>query len=207
MNLYRQLLNLRNQIDFPLRQLFRWKRHIKRIDSKGLPIIGYAHLNKHDQSQAMQFEQRYLKEYHFDPVKNSLMGGNYYENIFYLHMLDETFTKLNATLPSKIHSADIGTSHWFYVKALWSFYSWFRTDVQRKVELEGYEIDAYRIYADLHSRYDHAISQINDLPAVQFIPEMFFVKPSGYDVITMFFPFVFEQELTEMGVAGFKASA
>jgi len=68
------------------------------------------------------------------------------------------------------------------------------------VRLYGYEADAYRVYADFHSRYDHAIAHINDLSEVVFIPKPFQRQASTYDVITLLFPFVFLRDHLEWGL-------
>lgn len=200
MNIYHKMLELRNRIDFPLRELFRWKRNYQNITTKAGFFDEYNHLSEPDRTHAIQIEQKLFNAYHLDHVKKTLSSWNYYENIFYLHMMEETFSKLKNNLPSSIRCADVGTSHWFYAQILWSFYSWFGTSVQRSLELDGYEVDAYRVYADLYSRYDHALANIRDLPNVHFFAEEFKPESNAYDVITLFFPFVFINDSLQWGL-------
>jgi hypothetical protein len=160
----------------------------------------YAFLEEPERTRARQFEQRYLNNYHLEKLKQEGAAGNYYENIFYIHMLEEAFVNLKKEMPDHIVCADIGTSHWFYVQALWSFYTWFQSKEPRDVLLEGYEVDAFRIYSDFHSRFDHAITHISEIPGIQFIPEDFRPIASHFDVITLFFPFVFEKDTLEWGL-------
>jgi len=199
MNLFHRLLNLRNQVDYPLRQFFQFRRRIVPLKHKRV-LCDYSHLSDLERNKALQIEDRLATKYHLEDFKRDSKPGNYYENIFYLHMLEETFTRLDMILPQKILSADIGTSHWFYIQALQAFYTWFMTEQPRQVHLEGYEVDAYRIYADFHSRFDHALSHIGSLPNIQFIPSRFKEHGGVYDVITLFFPFVFNKDSIEWGL-------
>ncbi len=48
-------------------------------------------------------------------------------------MLEEAFALLKKDLPDRIICADIGTSHWFYVQALWSFFTWYQSSKPRDV--------------------------------------------------------------------------
>lgn len=199
MKLISKLLEFRNRVDYPLRQLFRWRRGPTRVE-RSHDFDNYAFLDEPERTRARQYEQRYLNDYHLEKLKQSLSAGNYYENIFYIHMLEEAFALLKKELPDHIVCADIGTSHWFYVQSLWSFYTWFQNKEHRNVSLDGYEVDAFRIYSDYHSRFDHALTHVGETPGIQFIPEDFNPIASHYDVITLFFPFVFERDTLEWGL-------
>jgi hypothetical protein len=199
MKLISKFLEIRNRIDYPLRQLFRWRRGPIRVNN-GLLFDNYAFLAEPERTKARQYEQRYFNDYHLEKLKRDAAADNYYENIFYIHMLEEAFALLKKDLPDPIICADIGTSHWFYVQALWSFYTWFQRKELRDVALDGYEVDAFRIYSDFHSRIDHALTHISEIPGIQFIPEDFRPIASHFDVITLFFPFVFEKDALEWGL-------
>jgi hypothetical protein len=186
-------------MDYPLRQLFRWRRGPIRVE-RNYDFDNYAFLEEPERTRARQYEQRYLNDYQLEKLKRDGAADNYYENIFYIHMLEEAFALLQKDLPDRIICADIGTSHWFYVQALWSFYTWFQCKKPRDLTLEGYEVDAFRIYSDFHSRFDHALSHISETPGIQFIPKGFNPIPSHFDVITLFFPFVFEKDTLEWGL-------
>ncbi len=199
MKLTDRLLNLRNMVDYPLRQFFHLRRGtVSYVDDR--EFDDYAQLPEPDRTRAQQYEKRYLNQYRLGKIKGELTAGNYYENVFYLHMLEQSFDQLKLVVPQEIRAADIGTSHWFYVQALWSFYSWYQTDTARQVILDGYEADAYRIYSDFHSRYDHAITHIGGLQDVHFKPTGFPSDEIQYDIITLFFPFVFEKDLLQWGL-------
>jgi len=62
--------------------------------------------------------------------------------------------------------------------------------------LIGFEADAYRIYNDLHSRQDYARAHLRGLPIerVHYEPRAFAAQPAAYDLVTLFFPFVFERD-------------
>jgi hypothetical protein len=199
MKLSDRLLNLRNMVDYPLRQFFHLRRGTVSY-TNDREFDDYAHLTEPDRTRAQQYEKRYLFKYRLEKIKRELTAGNYYENVFYLHMLQEAFDQLKPSISQQILAADVGTSHWFYVQALWSFYTWYQTDTARQVILDGYEADAFRLYSDFHSRYDHAITHIGGLPDVHFKPTGFASGEAQYDIITLFFPFVFERDLLKWGL-------
>jgi hypothetical protein len=199
MKLISFFLEFRNRVDYPLRQLFRWRRGSIRVE-RSHDFDNYVFLEDPERTRARQYEKRYLNDYHLEKLMRDGDADNYYENIFYIHMLEEAFALLKKDLPDRIICADIGTSHWFYVQALWSFYTRFQCKEPRDVTLEGYEVDAFRIYSDFHSRFDHAHTHIGEIPGIQFIPEDFKPIASHFDVITLFFPFVFEKDTLEWGL-------
>ena len=103
-------------------------------------------------------------------------------------------------MPDPLEVIDIGPSHWFYIHALWSFCTSYQATSSRKVHIRGYEVDPYRVYADFHSRYDHAQAHMAGLDGVEFIPRAFSSGQPPADLITMFFPFVFDRDHLEWGL-------
>ena len=63
-------------------------------------------------------------------------------------------------------------------------------------------MDAYRLYADFHTRRDHALGQMQGLDGVEYLDRGFTLQPDTFDVITMFFPFVFEKDHLQWGLPG-----
>lgn len=190
---------LRSLIDYPLRQLFRWRR-------KGLQIINedkaslYNHLAEPSRSQAEAAASRLREAYHLEPLYSTSTRDNYQENLFYLAMLESAFSTVSPQFPEKLNAADIGPSHWFYVQALYAALKWWRCPAGREVTLTGFERDAYRIYSDLYSRYDHALAHIGRLQGVTYIPVAFKVQPASYHVVTQFFPFIFLSDHLKWGL-------
>lgn len=190
---------LRNLIDYPLRQLFRWRRKGLRLKYESKDGL-YDHLTEPNRGIAQTAAQRYLIEYRLESFYSRNSQENYRENLYYLAMIESALTTANVALPDKISAADIGPSHWFYVQALYAALKWWHRPAGREVTLTGYEGDAYRIYTDFFSRYDHALAHIARLPGVEYKPCPFRAQPAAFDVITLFFPFIFMPDHLEWGL-------
>jgi hypothetical protein len=195
----------RNAIDYPLRQLFRWRRSgytIRNEDKNGK----FAEINRTNFSAAGKIEERLLQSYPLDHLYRHSTVQNYAENLYYLQLLDEAFDaafpKTEDIFPDRLQAADVGVSHWFYVQSLYAFLRGWRRTVPRQVRLEGYETDAYRIYADFFSRADRAAAHIQGCEGAVFIPRAFESQPAAYDLITLFFPFVFIRDHLAWGLPG-----
>ena len=141
-------------------------------------------------------------KYHFAPFETNHAAEEIRENYFYLHMLDKALDSAQISLPASLTAADIGPSSWFYVQALFSALTWHGSPEPRTVHLTGYEVDAYRLYADFHTRKDHALGQMQGLAGVEYVDRGFTAQPEAFDVITMFFPFVFEKDHLQWGLPG-----
>jgi len=197
----RALLRLRNAIDYPLRQLFRWRRggFVPRAgDMRGL----FEHLPAERRAEAARLEARLREQYRLEAFKQVTSPANYRENLFYLAMLESGLERAGAGLPDNLLAADIGPSHWFYVMGLHALLRWWRAPGGRAVALEGYEADPYRVYADLRSRCDHALGHLRGLQGAVYLPRAFTAQPGRFQLILMLFPFVFEQDHLEWGLPG-----
>lgn len=195
------LQKIRNMIDYPLRQMFRWERRGLRLKNEDKSQL-YGHLSLPARAEACQMEQKYRAFYHLESFFNTSTVDNYCENLFYLEMLEKGMATAKVNLPDSIQVADIGSSSWFYVQALASFLKWWNTEREREYFLEGYEIDAFRVYQDLYSRYDHAIANIRQLKKVVYYPQGFKTRNNYYDLALMFFPFIFPTDHLEWGLPG-----
>jgi len=189
---------VRNWMDYPLRSQLRWSRkglQFKNESKKGL----YEDLPDTLRMQAMRLEARFRKKYHLNPYYHSSRKIHYQEAVYYLHMLESTLEAASADLPQDVCAVDIGASHWFYVQVLYSLLAWWNTPEPRNVTLDGYEVDAYRLYADLYSRYDHAQAHIDGLPGVSYHPEAF-TPDSKNHLALMLFPFITRKEHLRWGL-------
>ncbi|MCI0520866.1 MAG: hypothetical protein L0Z70_11515 [Chloroflexi bacterium] len=193
------LAALRNRIDYPLRQLLRWRRGGYKIHNETKTAL-YAHLGGAEGRAAQAAAERLRREYRLDDLYAHSRAANYRENLFYLHMLETALDAADARLPARIEAADIGPSHWFYVHALHAALRWRQSPQGRQVSLNGYEKDAYRVYADLYSRYDHALAHMQGLEGVRYLPQGFHEQPAALDVIVMLFPFVFLEDHLAWGL-------
>jgi hypothetical protein len=183
-------LNLRNGADYPLRQFFRWRRgdvHWKNEPKDDL----FADLPAAERQLAEQMALNLCQTYHLDPFYHHSRARIYRENIYYLALLQEALRRAEVRLGDAITCADVGPSDWFYVQALSALLRWYDSAQGRKVTLLGFERDAFRVYADFHSRYDHALTYLKGLEGVTYIPKAFEAQPHRYDLIFLLFPFVF----------------
>ena len=190
---------VRNLVDYPLRQLFHWRRNGLRLKNESKETL-FNDLKEPDSSQAQAAAQRLLETYHLDSLYSNSTQDNYRENLYYLDMLESSLNTGLPHLPPKITAADIGPSHWFYVKALYAALKWWQFPQGREVTLFGFERDAYRVYSDLYSRYDHALAHSNHLLDVTYIPHGFEPQPNSFDIITQLFPFIFLSDHLEWGL-------
>lgn len=182
--------SLYNAIDYRLRQLIAWRRaglSIKNEPKDGL----YSKLDASQRMRAVRTAERLVNTYHLREFRDKSGVTNFLENLYYLEMLETALNQAEITLPPELCAADVGTSHWFYVRALYALLGWWNASKCRQVTLHGYENDPYRVYADLHSRYDHAEAHMAHLPGVLFMPEPFKWNPNTYHLATLLFPFVF----------------
>ncbi len=188
-----------NAIDHPLRQFFRWRRRGLRFRNEPKDRL-FAHLPEPDCATAQSSASRLLNDYHLQRFCENSRASNYRENLYYLELLERALNSNTVGLPSQVVAADIGPSHWFYVQALYALLKWWRCAEGRQVTLTGYEADAYRVYTDFYSRYDHALAHLRGLPGARYLPQRFEAQPATFDLITVLFPFVFARDHLEWGL-------
>jgi SAM-dependent methyltransferase len=190
---------LRNAVDYRLRQLFRWRR-------RGLQFLNepkdnlFAPLPAKQRRQADRNAARLLADYRLQFLRDHSPADIYRQNLFYLEMLERAVAASGASLPPSLDAADIGTASWFYVHALHALLKWWQCPAGREVALVGYEADAYRVFADFHSRLDHAQAHVRGLDDVCFVPQPFPRQPAAFDFLTMLFPFVFKKDHLNWGL-------
>lgn len=93
---------------------------------------------------------------------------------------------------------DIGAKNWYYVRDLYNFFKY--NNFEKDIHLDGIEIDAYRLYADFHTRCDYARYYSKGLKNCRYIAGDFLKHYDKYDYITWFYPFVTEFPLLEWGL-------
>lgn len=192
------LTSLRNAVDFPLRQFFKWQRQLT-IQNEEKDQL-FDHLSEPDRLLAGNVEKTLRHDFHLENLHQNSEAENYRENLFYLEVLLRALDATAPLLPKTLIAADIGPSHWFYVQALHAALKWWRAPEGRQIKLTGFEIDAYRVYGDFHSRKDHALAHIRGLDTVQYLPQKFVKQPETFHVITLLFPFVFLRDHLRWGL-------
>lgn len=185
--------DLRNRWDFALRSRLRWHRRGARLVAEPkLDLFAHLPADRRDACEATELRLR--QTYHLDDLAARTDRANYRENLYYLDLLERAFTAADVELPDPLAAADIGVSHWFYVQALWSLLSHWRADQPRRVELTGWEVDAWVLHSDLRARYDHALAHLAARPGVRFVPGAFTRAPERFGCVTLLFPFVFPRD-------------
>lgn len=190
---------VRNAVEHPLRQLIRWQRGTPCFPNESKQGL-FAHLPANEQKLADDIARLLYSDFHLQHSHGNSSANNYRLNLFYLEMLERALSEAGPKIPQTIHAADIGPSDWFYVQALYAALKWWNNPTGRNVRLTGYEADAYRVCANLFSRYDLARGYMTGLEEVRYIPCKFTRQPGEFDLITMFFPFVFLRDHLTWGL-------
>ena len=190
---------LRNAIDYPLRRRITWRRPIRRPRNEPKQDL-FRRLAPPERDSARATAARLKKDYRLDELFNASTRNNYRENLFYLEILEAALTRAAFRPPETLYVGDVGPSHWFYVRALYQLLLWWQTTTPRQVTLHGFEIDPYRVYADFHSRMDHAKAQMRGLEGVFYHPEGVETHPRDFDLVLQLFPFVFVEDHLDWGL-------
>jgi hypothetical protein len=190
---------LRNAIDYPLREWVRWRRSGLRIPNEPKQAL-FASWPPAERGQAEGTAARLLEVYALQPLHAHSRADNYRENLFYLEMLERALNCAGQTLPAAVQAADVGCAAWNYVVALHALLRYWCAPAGRAVQLRGFEADAWRVYASFHSRHDHALANMRALAGVEYVPRAFTAEPHAYNLITMLFPFLFDQDHLRWGL-------
>lgn len=119
----------------------------------------------------------------FEETNPALLERNYKENLYTQDVLDSFFEKKQN---EKLTILDIGSKNWFYAKGEYNYFASFCSNF----ELDGIELDAYRLYSNLYSRYEVAKYHIKDLVNTTYIAGNLLDLNKKYDYIIWFLPFV-----------------
>lgn len=190
---------VKNAVEHPLRQQIRWQRGAPRFPNESKQGL-FDHLPANEQKQADITAKQLHSAFNLQHLRENSSADNYRLNLFYLEMLERALSEAGPKIPQSINAADIGPSDWFYVQALYAALKWWNSPAGRTIRLTGYEADAYRVYANLFSRYDLAHGYMTGLEEVHYIPRKFNRQSAKFDLITMFFPFVFLKDHLTWGL-------
>ncbi len=168
--------NLKNKIDFFLRKKLKFSLQNYEETSENLSNLFGDELK--------QRENDLKKKYNFEFMSN-MTQLNYKENLYMLDVLDKYF-RINPY--ESINVLDIGCKNWCYVRGQYTFFQKYC----HNLELKGIEVDAYRLYWNLFSRYEVAKFYKRDLKNTRYIPKDFMKYDEKFDYITWFLPFVRE---------------
>lgn len=195
--MFNKIWSLRNRFDYFLRQRFQWRR-------KGLVLPenqNNTFQTAKKQRKHQDIEQQLIRDYDLTDIIRRGSRENYLTNLYYLSILEKAFSALVYPMPDVVIAGDVGCSSWFYVRALWAFMNgWQKKEKPRKIECHGYEVDAYRPYLDLYSRFDYAAAYTKKLDNVFYHPTAFETLPEKFDIIFQFFPFIFIRDHLQWGL-------
>jgi hypothetical protein len=202
----RQVLSMRNifqvvhnAIDYPLRQFFRWQRKNFVLQNEEKTSL-FSEFEPEPKAKLVGLAEYYNSQYQLSSLYSSSTRKNYLENLYYLEMLESALKVLEISFGTEIHAADIGVADWFYVRSLYALLKNFARNGDRSVILDGYEIDAFRVYSDAYSRIDHAMAYCRNLKNVSYIPKDFTPTEGFYDIIFLLFPFVLLENHLDWGL-------
>jgi hypothetical protein len=103
-------------------------------------------------------------------------------NYDYLDILEQAWSAWGQPLPVGGSVHDIGSSNFWYVRALHAFF--------RPMELIGIEVEGHRIYRNGYSRVDYARGYVEGLPRTRFMAVDYRLVDQPADVVTAWYPFV-----------------
>jgi len=104
------------------------------------------------------------------------------ENYEYLDLLDQTKETLGWNPDVHKKMVDVGSLNFYYAPALHAFF--------QPGELQGIELEGYRIYTNLYSRFDYAQCYIRPFANTSYTVMDFCHYTGTVDAITCFYPFV-----------------
>ena len=113
-------------------------------------------------------------------------------NYAYLDLLDRAWGAVGELPPLGRQMADVGCASFWYVAALQTFF--------RPRGLTGYELEAFRRYANGHSRQDYARGYAASWPGTSFKGADYRCVEETSELITCWFPFVSDGPILAWGL-------
>lgn len=135
-----------------------------------------------------RFSRKNFTEKNPDIIKN-----NEQENLYVYDVLSRYFEK---SAKENLNALDIGCKNWYYLQGEHRFFNEFSANFQ----MDGVELDAYRLYSNFYSRYETAKFFMKDFDNVNYIADNLLNLKGGYDYIIWILPFVLKEPLTAWGL-------
>ncbi len=185
--------NLKNTIDFNLRNALKLKRKVTHLKNEPKQEL-FDSLPEEIRTTAIEKELIFYKKYNLKHLKNNSTKLEYIENLTVLEILENYFSQTD--IKHDAHVLDVGSKNWHYIEALHNFFK----NKAPNVSINGIEIDAYRMYINFHTRYDYAMHRISHMPNVSYIAADVLEHKDKYDDIMVFYPFVTPEPLMSWGL-------
>jgi len=178
--------NLKNIIDFNLRQCFNFsKKNYFETNERKEELFADA--------QIIGREKELVEKYEIDFLKNNSTRENYLENLYIIDMLDKYFP---IEFKDEMSVLDIGCKNWFYAKGEYFFFKKYC----RNLTLDGIELDTHRLYTNFYSRAEVAKFHLKGLENTNYIEGDFLNHNEKYDYLVWILPFVFEYPHLKWGL-------
>ena len=178
--------NLKNIIDFNLRQLLKISRK------------NYCEQNELKDGlftdvKIIEREKELSQKYELDFLKNNSTRENYLENLYTIDLLDRY---LPLEFKDELSVLDIGCKNWFYAKGEYFFFKKYC----KNLKMEGIELDPHRLYSNMYSRGEVAKYHLTGLENTNYIEDDFLNHNKKYDYLVWILPFVFEYPHQKWGL-------
>lgn len=179
-------------VDYPIRQLVRWRRSGRVFEPE--PKDGLI------APEARADVDRLVAAYGLEAWRDASRRDDYEASLWYLQMIERGFEAAGVRLGPDVTVLDAGPSNWFYVQPLYGFLQRHGAESPRSVALDGVEVDAFRLYSNMHSRYDWAMAFSEGLPGVRYLTHDVRRYDRPVDVAFMLFPFLFPKDHLKWGL-------
>lgn len=183
--------SLKNSFDFFLRNKlsFSRKNYFEENESKEGLFGGKCG----GKCGALDRENFLIEKYDLNFLKSNSSVQNYLENLYLIDILDKY---LQPKTKEELKILDIGCKNWYYASSEYAFFKKFCD----KLQLDGIEIDANRMYTNFFTRKEVAKFYTNNLEGCTYIEGDFLKHNEKYDYIVWILPFVAEEPLLKWGL-------
>lgn len=213
-----------NAFAFWFFQTLHWSRGKRKLiqESKS-HLFAYLRPDAEEKGVPSNLEQKAIeraktlgKRFHLEALEKKSTATLYRKNLYLIDTLEKASEGL--TLPfsergvqgnteTVYRALDVGSQDWFYVFGLEKWLKHVANSHGRKIALKGIELDGYGIYPDFHSRKDYADTYVaqTENPLVDYEVKDFLKfkdadQNSGFDFISIFYPFVTRYQLLFWGL-------
>jgi len=193
-----------NAAAFALRKKMAWSRgRVEHANEAKNDLFAYAD----EGSTSLALRERELRErYELARLFASSSCSDYRENLYLLDLLDRhagAHARRAFGGQPRIRALDVGSKDFRYAFGLAHWLRHGTGGPSRDVALTGIELDGHPIYADLHSRKDHADAYAREVDRATvdyLVKDVLEHEEREVDLVFLFFPFVLEYALLRWGL-------
>lgn len=186
-----------NRVTWQFRERLAWRRNIRSVApvSRGALLRGLS-----DPERASLTLDTWLPELALDAGRLSAETAWIRDALDLMAALEVALGQLPAVLPNPLRVLDVGAKTWHYVRGIHALLR-LRGGGPRDLRLTGVEIDAFRVYRDLHSRWDWAHWHASTCPGTSYLAMDAFDFHQPQDLVLLFLPIMFEEEHLDWGLS------